>query len=109
MALDHGGIAGPIPGIENPAVVVKACREGGADSVLATRGVVTASGSEWDRSLSVILRLTGGFTVLGGKFEEEVISSPEAALLMGAVGVAVGAAVEVGVATPDLLAWSVLP
>jgi DhnA family fructose-bisphosphate aldolase class Ia len=35
------------------------------------------------------MRLTGGFTVLGGKFEEEVISSPEAALAMGAAGAAV--------------------
>jgi DhnA family fructose-bisphosphate aldolase class Ia len=89
IALDHGGIAGPISGIEKPAQVVRACREGGADAILATRGVVTASEGEWDRSLSVILRLTGGFTVLGGKFEEEVISSPEAALELGAVGAAV--------------------
>ena len=89
VALDHGGIAGPIAGIENPVEVVRACREGGADAVLATRGVVTASEGEWDRSLSVILRLTGGFTVLGGKFEEEVISSPEAALAMGAAGAVV--------------------
>jgi fructose-bisphosphate aldolase, class I len=89
VALDHGGIAGPIAGIERPAEVVRACREGGADAILATRGVVTASQGEWDRSLSVILRLTGGFTVLGGKFEEEVISSPEAALALGACGAAV--------------------
>jgi len=89
VALDHGGIAGPIVGIERPAEVVRACREGGADAILATRGVVTASQGEWDRSLSVILRLTGGFTVLGGKFEEEVISSPEAALALGACGAAV--------------------
>jgi len=89
VALDHGGIAGPMPGIERPAEVVRACREGGADAILATRGVVSAAAGEWDRSLSVVLRLTGGFTVLGGKFEEELISSPEAALSLGAAGVAV--------------------
>ena len=89
VALDHGGIAGPIAGIERPAEVVRACREGGADAILATRGVLNASEGEWDRSMSVILRLTGGFTVLGGKFEEEVISSPEAALALGAAAVAV--------------------
>jgi fructose-bisphosphate aldolase, class I len=89
VALDHGEIAGPIAGIEKPAEVVRACREAGADSILATRGVVTAALGEWDRSLSIILRLTGGFTVLGGKFEEEVISSPEAALAIGAAGAAV--------------------
>ncbi len=89
VAMDHGGIAGPIAGIENPAEVVRACREGGADSILATRGVVKASEGEWDRDMSVILRLTGGFTVLGGKFEEEVISSATAALALGAVGAVV--------------------
>jgi DhnA family fructose-bisphosphate aldolase class Ia len=89
VAVDHGGIAGPMPGIERPAEVIRACREGGADAVLATRGVVSASEGEWDRSLSVILRLTGGFTVLGGKFEEEVISSPETALAYGAAGATV--------------------
>jgi len=89
VALDHGGIAGPMPGIEKPAEVVRACREGGADAILATRGVVKASAGEWDRSLSVIMRLTGGFTVFGGKFEEEVISSPEAALALGAAAAAV--------------------
>jgi DhnA family fructose-bisphosphate aldolase class Ia len=89
VALDHGGIAGPIAGIVKPAEVLRACREGGADSILATRGVVTAAEGEWDRSISVILRLTGGFTVLGGKFEEELISSPEAALALGAAGAAV--------------------
>jgi DhnA family fructose-bisphosphate aldolase class Ia len=89
VALDHGGIAGPLPGIEKPAEVVRACREGGADAVLATRGVVSASEGEWDRSLAIVLRLTGGFTVLGGRFEEELISSPEAALALGAAAAAV--------------------
>jgi DhnA family fructose-bisphosphate aldolase class Ia len=89
VALDHGGIAGPMSGIEKPAEVVRACREGGADAILATRGVVSAAAGEWDRTLSVILRLSGGFTVLGGKFEEEIISSPEAALALGAAAVAV--------------------
>jgi class I fructose-bisphosphate aldolase len=89
VALDHGGIAGPLPGIEKPAEVVRACREGGADAVLATRGVVSAAAGEWDRSLAIVLRLTGGFTVLGGKFEEEMISTPEAALVVGAAAAAV--------------------
>jgi DhnA family fructose-bisphosphate aldolase class Ia len=89
VALDHGGIAGPIEGIVKPAETVRACREGGADSILATRGVVNASAGEWDRSMSVILRLTGGFTVLGGRFEEELISSAETALAFGAAAAAV--------------------
>ncbi len=89
VALDHGGIAGPIAGIVKPAEVVRACVAGGADAILATRGVVNASEGEWDRRTSIILRLTGGFTVLGGRFEEELISSVETALCFGAAAAAV--------------------
>ena len=39
--------------------------------------------------MSLILRLTGGFTTLGGRFEEEMISSPETALVYGASAAAV--------------------
>jgi DhnA family fructose-bisphosphate aldolase class Ia len=89
VAIDHGGIAGPIQGIQKPAPLIRACLEGGADSILTTRGFLKASAAEWDRGLSLILRLTGGFTTLGGRFEEEMISSPEAALMYGAAGAAV--------------------
>ncbi len=88
VALDHGGIAGPVKGIEDPAAVVRACVEAGADSILATRGVVKAALGEWDRGTSIMLRLTGGFTVPGGGFEEELICSPETALAYGSAGVA---------------------
>ena len=37
VAIDHGGIAGPISGIENPKEVLKQCIEGGADAILTTR------------------------------------------------------------------------
>lgn len=89
VAIDHGGIAGPLKGIEKPASVMKACARGGADALLTTRGFVKASIDEWDRGTALILRLTGGFTVLGGKFEEELISRPETALFFGASGAAV--------------------
>jgi DhnA family fructose-bisphosphate aldolase class Ia len=88
VALDHGGIAGPVPGIENPSAVVRDCVAAGADAVLATRGVVRACLSEWDRGTAIILRLTGGFSVLGGGFEEELICDPSTALSYGASGVA---------------------
>jgi DhnA family fructose-bisphosphate aldolase class Ia len=84
VALDHGGIAGPVPGIERPSSVVRDCVAAGADAVLATRGVVTASLPEWDRGTAIILRLTGGFTVLGGGFEEELICDPATAVSYGA-------------------------
>jgi len=88
VAVDHGGIAGPLPGIVKPAALMRACVRGGADAVLATRGFLSASLEECSRGTAVILRLTGGFTVLGGGFEEELISSPETALRWGAAAAA---------------------
>ena len=84
VAIDHGGIVGPIPGIVKPAPLMRSCVLGGADAVLTTRGFVRASIGEWAASTALILRLTGVFTVLGGRFEEEQISTPETSLRYGA-------------------------
>jgi DhnA family fructose-bisphosphate aldolase class Ia len=84
IALDHGGIAGPVEGIENPAQVIRSCVAGGADGILTTKGFADASRGEWNRSTGLILRVTGGFTVLGGGFEEEMIMEPESVLAYGA-------------------------
>lgn len=89
VAIDHGGIAGPVPGIVKPAPLMRACTRGGADAVLTTRGFLKASLEEWGPSVALILRLTGGFTVLGGGFEEQRISSPETALRYGAAAAGV--------------------
>jgi len=88
VAADHGGIAGPLPGILRPADLMRACVQGGADAVLATRGFFRACLQECAPSTALILRLTGGFTVLGGAFEERRISSPETALRYGACAAA---------------------
>ncbi|MDR0910614.1 MAG: hypothetical protein LBM77_12725 [Spirochaetaceae bacterium] len=84
IAIDHGGIAGPMPGIEKPAKLIKACVRAGVDGILTTKGFVDASRSEWDRGTGLVLRVTGGFTVLGGGFEEEIIVQPETAAAYGA-------------------------
>ena len=89
IAVDHGGIAGPMEGINDPAELVRQCVAGGADCILTTRGFARAAAAGWDRQTSLLLRLTGGFTVLGGRFEEEMISSPQAAVEYGAAGAAV--------------------
>ena len=89
VAIDHGGIAGPMKGINEPGKLIEDCVAGGADAVLTTRGFVKAAEGAFDRSLGLILRMTGGFTVLGGGFEEEMITSTETALKYGSVGAAV--------------------
>jgi len=89
VAIGRGGIAGPMEGINEPGKLIEDCVAGGADGVLTTRGFVRASEGAFDRSLGLILRLTGGFTILGGGFEEEMITSPETALRYAAAGAAV--------------------
>jgi DhnA family fructose-bisphosphate aldolase class Ia len=89
IAADHGGIAGPMEGINNPAELVSQCVAGGADCILTTRGFARAAAGAWDRTTSLLLRLTGGFTVLGGRFEEELITSPQTAVEYGAAGAVV--------------------
>jgi len=89
VAIDHGGIAGPMQGINNPPELVSQCVQGGADCILTTRGFARAAEGAWDRQTALLLRLTGGFTVFGGKFEEELITTPQAAVEYGAAGAAV--------------------
>jgi DhnA family fructose-bisphosphate aldolase class Ia len=84
IAMDHGAIAGPIPGIIDPKKLVQACVDKKVDGLLTNKGFVDASIDAWDRSTALVLRITGGFTVLAGKFEEELIVEPETALAYGA-------------------------
>ncbi|AEV28030.1 DhnA-type fructose-1,6-bisphosphate aldolase-like enzyme [Sphaerochaeta pleomorpha str. Grapes] len=84
VAMDHGSIAGPLDGLISPSSLVRTCVKANVDGILATKGFLDASVSEWDRSTSLVLRLTGGFTVLGGGFEEELIVEAETALACGA-------------------------
>ena len=61
-------------------------------AVAAKRAATAGGGGSGGGAFTVLLsslRLTGGFTTLGGRFEEEMISSPETALVYGACGAAV--------------------
>jgi DhnA family fructose-bisphosphate aldolase class Ia len=84
IAMDHGSIAGPMEGIGCPSDLVKTCIEAKVDGILATKGFVQASLGEWDRTTSLVLRMSGGFTLLGGKFEEELVVDSETVLSYGA-------------------------
>lgn len=89
VAADHGAIAGPLKGIESPRELVRICAEGSADAILAHRGFVRAGFEAWKRQLGLVLRASGGFTTLGGRFEEELIASAEDALRWAADAVAI--------------------
>jgi fructose-bisphosphate aldolase / 2-amino-3,7-dideoxy-D-threo-hept-6-ulosonate synthase len=45
VAMDHGFVMGPLPGIANPAPTIKAVIKGGADAVMTTLGIVERFGN----------------------------------------------------------------
>lgn len=94
IAADHGAIAGPMKGIESPAALTALCAASGVDGMLVHRGFLHAALDAWPGSLGLVLRLTGGFTVLGGRFEEEYLGSAEDALALDAA--AAGCTVKFG-------------
>ena len=89
VAMDHGQIIGPARGLEKPIEAFKRVVKGKPDAILTTRGMVQQGWEALDPSIGLIIRITGGFTVLGGRFEEAMISSVSHALKLGATGVAV--------------------
>lgn len=64
VAMDHGLLDGPCPGLEDPAETVARVVAGGADAVLTSYGIAR----RFSRALSqigLILRIDGGSTSLG--------------------------------------------
>ena len=64
VALDHGNAAGVVPGLENPAAVVKQVARGGADGILVTPGVLEQT-LDHVGNLAVLLRIDGCVSSLG--------------------------------------------
>jgi DhnA family fructose-bisphosphate aldolase class Ia len=91
LAMDHGAIAGPLPGIESPEEALQRAGQGGAEAVLLTRGAWEAGWTGLDAKVGVILRLTGGFTLLTdpAAFEERILGGAEDALFLAADAAAV--------------------
>lgn len=89
VAMDHGQISGPARGLVSPREAVARVVAGRPDAILTTRGVVQQAWDLIPPEIGVIIRLTGGFTTLGGKYEEALISSVEHSLKLDAAGVAV--------------------
>jgi DhnA family fructose-bisphosphate aldolase class Ia len=90
LAMDHGAIAGPMPGIESPERALERASRAGVDAVLLTRGALEAGWASLEPRVGVILRLTGGFTLLTDpqNFEERILGSAEDALFLAADAVA---------------------
>ncbi|MBI5523585.1 MAG: hypothetical protein HY910_13230 [Desulfarculus sp.] len=91
LAMDHGVIAGPMPGLESPRAALERASQGGVDAVLLNPGALAAGWPGLGRSVGVVLRLTGGFTLLSdpADFQEHLLWNAEEALMLGAEAAAV--------------------
>ncbi len=87
LPIDHGASLDVHPGLKRPDYVIERCLEAGADAVLTTFGVANT----FEKSLSrcgLILRMDGGSCQLSGASGDALLYSLEAALKLGADGVA---------------------
>lgn len=64
IALDHGGYAGSMPGLEDPLKVLEVAVKGGANAVIVTPGTLLKGYKIIAGRLGVILRIDGGHTTL---------------------------------------------
>jgi DhnA family fructose-bisphosphate aldolase class Ia len=59
FAMDHAGVFGMMPGLEQPGELIRKVRAGGADAILTTYGISTRFAKEIG-DLGLILRVDGG-------------------------------------------------
>ena len=91
VAMDHGAIIGPQGHLAHPKEIVERVVAGKPDAILTTKGMLKHAHAALDPDVAVILRISGGFTMLGdpSDFQDRVISSVEQAIKYGADGVAI--------------------
>ena len=91
VALDHGLLDGPCPGLEDPARTIAQVVAGGADAVLTSYGIARRFAREL-APVGLILRADGGATSLGAAGGPAALFyRVEEALRLGADAVAVTA------------------
>jgi DhnA family fructose-bisphosphate aldolase class Ia len=91
VAMDHAAIGGPMQYLKDPEEAIEAVVEGVPDSLLLTRGMLRHGCKAIPPEVGLILRISGGFTILEGaqEFRDRIISTVEDALRWGVDGVAV--------------------
>lgn len=96
IALDQAAVMGPVGLLRRPEEAVRLVSEASPDSLLLTRGMFRHGLRELPPGLGLVMRVSGGFTVLEGarEFRDRIITGVEEALRWGADGVA--AAVKYG-------------
>ncbi|MDG6934673.1 MAG: 3-hydroxy-5-phosphonooxypentane-2,4-dione thiolase [Nitrososphaerota archaeon] len=87
LAVDHGYFQGPTTGLENPRRTLEPLIPY-ADSLMLTRGVLRTSVSD-DIRVPIVLRVSGGTSILKELSNEGVTTSVEEAIRLNASAVAV--------------------
>jgi putative autoinducer-2 (AI-2) aldolase len=87
LAVDHGYFQGPTTGLENPRRTIAPLLTY-ADSVMLTRGVLRTA-VDPDSNIPVVLRVSGGTSILKELSNEIVTTTMEEALRLNASAVAV--------------------
>lgn len=87
LAVDHGYFQGPTTGLENPRSTITPLLPY-ADSLMLTRGVLRTS-VDPGRTVPIVLRASGGTSVLRELSDEGVTTSIEEAIRLNASAVAV--------------------
>jgi DhnA family fructose-bisphosphate aldolase class Ia len=91
VAMDHAAIGGPMRYLEDPLASIESVVKGRPDSLLLTRGMLRHGWKAVPSHVGILLRISGGFTILEGaqEFRDRVISTVEDSLRWGVDGVAV--------------------
>ena len=87
LAVDHGYFLGPTTGLEVPQKTIGPLLQH-ADSLMLTRGVLRTSVAS-DTSTPIVLRVSGGTSILGTLSNEEITTSVKEALRLNVAAVAV--------------------
>ena len=87
LAVDHGYFQGPTTGLENPRKTITPLLPF-ADSLMLTRGVLRTS-VDPDQAVPIVLRVSGGTSVLKELSDDVVTTSIEESLRLNASAVAV--------------------
>jgi 3-hydroxy-5-phosphonooxypentane-2,4-dione thiolase len=87
LAIDHGYFLGPVHGLEKPGETVKDLLPY-TDSLYLTRGTLTACIPE-DTEKPMVLRVSGGATVLNDLANETIVTSIKEAVRHNVIGVGV--------------------
>ncbi len=85
LAVDHGYFLGPTSGLENARAAVEPLLPY-ADTLMCTRGVLRTS-VDPQTATPVVLRVSGGSSILGELSNEELVTSMEEALRLNVAGV----------------------